>query len=113
MENAQPTRAERQYARVLLTIRSGRATRRADRIKAVSGMLALGSVMAFVGFATTGRLAALAFVCGVVGGIAGSFWLLSRHARARHQVALQAFDWSRVEQLASEPGQEGGGHAVP
>jgi hypothetical protein len=85
----------------MLGIRNGGAQRKARRTRLVAGLLALGSVAAFVGFAVAGWLPALAFLVGAVGGGATWFWLLARHAEVRQRVALQVCNWERVEQLAN------------
>jgi hypothetical protein len=97
-----PTKAERLHARALLNVRSGVATRRVHWARAVAGLLFLASLAAFAWFAVVGRLTALAFATGMLGGMASGFWVLARHQDVRHRVALRVCDWDRVERLAAE-----------
>ena len=106
-------RAEWIYAQALRKIPTGEASRRAPRIRAVSGGLALASAAGFVGFATVGWLPAVAFVTGVVGGASFWVWLLARHAEVRHRVLLRVCDWTRVEQLAERELAELGVQRTP
>ena len=101
MVGGKPSQAERIVARSMLTMREEESRRRAWRWRLVSGILTLGSMAAFVGFALAGWVAALAFLTGAVGGGATYIWILSTNAEARRSVALQVCDWERVERLAN------------
>lgn len=108
MVDGQPSLAERLIAQSMLTMRDEESRQRAWRWRLVSGLLALGSMAAFVGFALAGWVAALGFLTGAIGGGATYIWILSTNAEARRSVALQVCDWERVERLANgecaEPG---------
>ena len=110
MVDGEPTQAERTIARSMLSIRDGKARHRAPRVRRVTGLLALGSAAAFVGFAVVGWVPALAFLIGAVGGGATWMWIAARDAEVRQRVVLQVCDWERVERLAG--GEQAGPRAA-
>jgi hypothetical protein len=98
------TRPQRTFARGLLTVRSGKASRRVRITRAITGGLSLIAFLAFIGLYWIHWEWGVAFVAGIVAGFAAVIYLHAMAAEDRLSVILRVCNWDEVERLVAEDG---------
>ena len=98
------TRPQQTYARGLLDIRTGKASRRARTTRAIAGGLTLVFFLGLIGICWVNWLWGLTFAFGAVAGVVAGIYLLAKVADDRILVTLRVCNWNELERLLAEDG---------
>lgn len=100
------TRPQRTFARGLLDVRSGKASRRVRITRAITGGLCLMAFLAFIGLYWSHWEWGVVFVAGTFAGFAAVIYLHAVTAEDRFSVIVRVCNWDEVERLVSDDGTE-------